>query len=140
MASVDIPFNFNNRKFGEKDQREKQLINFYAYQDPNSQKNPEQQIKICQENQDLCFKKVLVCIILCLSAITLFKSCFLISCKLSKNLALNFQLQGHEKQLKKAKNKLKTKIKAHSSSTGLKKLIKQEFKAIEANEILVRFE
>ena len=78
MASVDIPFNFNNRKFGEKDQREKQLINFYAYQDPNSQKNPEQQIKICQENQDLCFKKVLVCIILCLSAITLFKSCFLI--------------------------------------------------------------
>lgn len=143
MASVNIPFNLDARQSGQqKDHnRNSQVItNFYAYQDPTSGVMPETQIEDIQEAQDLCFKKTLLVIIIALSSITLLKSCAINCFKLSKNFALHFQLKDHQKKLLNSKAKIKAKIKANNSYRGMKKVIREEIKALDANEILIRFE
>ena len=101
---------------------------------------PETKIENEVEEKELCFKKTLLFIVIALSSITLCKSCLINSYKLSKNIAHNFQLKNHHKKLKAEKNKIKAKIKANNSYRGMKKIIREEIKALDANEILIRFE
>lgn len=142
MASVNIPFNLDNRQNGQNDQvRNTQVISsFYAYQDPCSGVMPETQIENAHQEQDLCFKKTLLIVVIALSSITLIKSCAINCFKLSKNFALHFQLKDHKKKLTLSKEKIQEKIKANNSYRGMKKVIKEEIKALDANEILIRFE
>ncbi len=140
MASVNIPFNLDNKENGGQVCPPEQIVNFYSYQDPNSGMMPETKIENEQREQELCFKKCLLALIIALSSITLLKSCAINSYKLSRNLALNFQLKNYKKNLTKQKLEIESKIQAHKSFRGMKKVIKEEIKALDANEILVRFE
>jgi hypothetical protein len=143
MASVNIPFNLDSRQNGQKDQSfasQRVITNFYAYQDPASGQMPETKIEREVEQKELCFKKSLLILVVVLSSITLCKSCLINCFKLSKNIAHNFQLKNYRKDLKTAKSKIKEKIKINNSFAGMKKIIREEIKALDANEILVRFE
>lgn len=143
MASVNIPFNLDSRQNGQKDQafgNQRVVTNFYAYQDPSSGQMPETKIEREIEEKELCFKKSLLVLVVVLSSITLCKSCLINCFKLSKNITHNFQLKSHHKDLKAAKAKIKEKIKVNNSYQGMKKIIREEIKALDANEILVRFE
>ena len=143
MVSVNIPFNLDSKEHGPlkpSSVNAATVTDFYAYQDPRSGIMPETKIENELEEKELCFKKSLLILVIALSSITLCKSCAINCYKLSMNIAHNFQLKSHHKQLKKAKSKIKAKIKANSSYRGMKKIIKEEIKALDANEILVRFE
>ena len=142
MSSVNIPLNLDSRQNATQTQHYNQRVvkDFYAYQDAHSGMMPETKIAQEQEAQELCFKKTLLMLIIALSSVTLIKSAAINSYKLSKNLALNFHLNNHQKKLKAYKTEIKAKIKANKSYRGMKKIIRQEIKALDANEILIRFE
>jgi hypothetical protein len=142
MASVNIPFNLDSHQNAQKARytNTQVISNFYAYQDPHSGVMPETQISASNEEQDLCFKKTLLIVIIALSSITLIKSCAINCFNLSKNIALHFQLKNHKKNLMQSKARIKDKIKANNSYRGMKKIIREEIKALDANEILIRFE
>ena len=137
MASIDIPFNLDRK---DRYTNKQVITNFYAYQDPSSVSMPETQISNSTQEQDLCFKKTLMIIVIALSSVTLIKSCAINCFKLSKNVALHFQLKDHKKKLMTGKANIKAKIKANNSYRGMKKIIREEIKALDANEILIRFE
>jgi hypothetical protein len=142
MASVNIPFNLDAKQTGEQDQNlnQRALTSFYAYQDPRSGLMPQTLITNERESEEICFKRFLLLLIISLSFVTLVKSCTINCIKLSRNIALNFQLKKYQKNLKIEKNKIEAKIKANSSYQGMRKIIHEEIKALDANEILVRFE
>ena len=141
MSSVNIPFNLDSRQSSPQEQKlnETVITNFYSYQDPQVQNFQETNYQN-EARIEPCFKKTLLMLIIALSSVTLAKSCAINCYKLSKNLALNFHLKDHEKDLKEYKSDIKAKIKAHKSFRGMKKMIKQEIKALDANEVLIRFE
>ena len=143
MASVNIPLELdsnNNKKLSYHEQR---VARFCSYQEKDieikeEQENQEYQAKI--KAQEPCFKRALLGLIVILSSLTLLKSFGINSYKLSHNLTTHFNLKNLKQKLIDDKAQLKSKIKENQSFHGMKKIIKEELKALDANEILVRFE
>lgn len=79
---------------------------------------------------------VLILIVLLLGP--LLKSSFFNIYKLTKNSSLNLKLNGIHKRFYEQKAILEAKLKNYQSYHGMKQTIKEEIKAIENNEILVR--
>lgn len=95
--------------------------------------NPSLEIK-GQTNLSYSFWSVLILLLF----LPMCKSGLINLGKLGQNIQNNFQLIQIKNQLKKDKQELQTKLRDYHSQNGMKRILKEEIKALEKKEFLIR--